>query len=234
LRLVTAESSLEVSDGAGTVSCVSLLPDDAGGVLVFAHGAGAGMHHAGMESLARALAGRGVATFRYQFPYMEKGRRFPDPLPLRLETVGAAIARAASLYPDLPLYAGGRSMGGRMSSTWVAKNPGSAVSGLVFFGFPLHPQGKPGTTRGEHLREVDVPMLFLNGTRDKLAGLDLLQPLCEGLGDRARLHVVEGADHGFHVLKRSGRNDDEVLAELARETRHFIEATSPGAAGHWP
>jgi len=224
------ESTLHVSERAGSVGCLSLVPDNATGLLVMGHGAGAGMRHRGMETLAQSLAQHGVATFRYQFPYMEKGRRFPDPLPVRLKTVEAAVAAAARLHPRLPLFAGGRSMGGRMSSTWLAENPGSPVRGLVFYGFPLHPAGKPGTTRGRHLAEIDVPMLFLSGTRDKLAGLDLLEPLCEGFSDRARLHIVEGADHGFHVLKRSGRNDEEVLEELALETRRFIATTSPGGA----
>lgn len=208
------------------VAQLSLIPPDACGLLILGHGAGAGMRHAGMESLARALAARGVATLRFQFPYMDLGRRFPDPLPVRLRTVGAIVERAAELDLGLPVFAGGRSMGGRMCSTWVAENPRSPLRGLVFYGFPLHPAGKPGTQRGRELERVDLPMLFLQGTRDKLAALDLLEPLCSRLGARAALHVVEGADHGFHVLKRSGRSDDDVLDELARQTRRFIVAAS--------
>ncbi len=217
------DGTFEVSKEAGQVSCLSLVPEKAIALLVMGHGAGAGMHHPGMETVATTLANQGVATFRYQFPYMEQGRRFPDPLPLRLATVGAAIDAAARLHPTLPLLAGGRSMGGRTSSTWVARNPGSPLAGLVFFGFPLHPPGKPGTTRARHLGDVDVPMLFLQGTRDKLAELALLEPVCGALGARAQLHVVEGADHSFHVLKRSGRTDEHVMKELATTTRRFVE-----------
>lgn len=220
--LKAVPGTFEVS-AAGKVSCLSLVPEEAIALLVMGHGAAAGMHHRGMETLAAALAARGVATFRYQFPYMEQGRRFPDPLPLRLATVGAAIGAATRLHPALPPLAGGRSMGGRMSSTWVAANPGSALGGLVFFGFPLHPPAKPGTTRARHLDDVDVPMLFLQGTRDKLADLTLLEPVCGALGSRAQLHVIEGADHSFHVLKRSGRTDGDVVEELAVATRRFVE-----------
>ena len=219
----TIAGKLDVSERSGTVSCLTLIPAAPCGLLVLGHGAGAGMRHVGMESLALALARENVATFRYQFPYMERGRRFPDPLVTRLTTVAAAVDRCARAHRGLSLFAGGRSMGGRMASTWSAQNPSSGLRGLVFFGFPLHPAGKPGTARGAHLEDVDVPMLFLQGTRDKLATLDLLEPLCGSLGERARLHVVEGADHGFHVLKRSGRTADDVMDELAVETRRFIE-----------
>ena len=209
--------------GAGAVSCLSVVPEDAIALLVMGHGAGAGMRHAGMEALATVLAAHGVATFRYQFPYMEQGRRFPDPLPLRLATVGAAIEAAARHHPGLPLLAGGRSMGGRMSSTWAAENPGSALIGLVFFAFPLHPPGKPGTARARHLNDLDIPMLFLQGTRDKLARLSLLEPACGALGARAQLHIVDGADHSFHVLQSSGRTNEDVQQELAVATRRFVE-----------
>ena len=215
--------SFEVSKKAGTVSCLSLIPDDAVALLVMGHGAAAGMHHRAMQSMAVALAAHGVATFRYQFPYMEKRRRMPDPLPTRIDTVGAAVETAARMHPSLTLLAGGRSMGGRMSSTWVAGNPGAPPVGLVFFGFPLHPPGKPGTKRARHLDDVGIPMLFLQGTRDVLGSPALLEPVCRALGENATLHVVEGADHSFHVLKRSGRTDDEVLEELAVTTRRFVD-----------
>ncbi len=223
MTLRTVPGTFEVTAEAGKVSCLSLVPKKPIALLVMGHGASAGMHHPGMETVATTLANQGVATFRYQFPYMEHGRGFPDPLPLRLDTVGAAIDAATRLHPALPLLAGGRSMGGRMSSTWVARNPGSPLAGLVFFGFPLHPPGKPGTTRARHLGDVDVPMLFLQGTRDKLAELALLEPVCGALGAKARLHIVEGADHSFHVLKRSGRTEEDVLKELAVSTRRFVE-----------
>ena len=214
--------TFEVS-ATGKLSCLSLVPKKAIALLVMGHGATAGMHHRGMESVAARLADHDVATFRYQFPYMEQGRRFPDPLPLRLATIAAAIDAAARLHPALPLLAGGRSMGGRMSSMWVAANPGSPLAGLVFFGFPLHPAGKPGITRARHLDDVGVPMLFLQGTRDKLAELALLEPVCAALGAKAQLHIVEGADHSFQVLKRSGRTDENVVQELAVATRRFVE-----------
>ncbi len=221
--MTAVAGTFEVTAEAGKVSCLSLVPERAIALLVMGHGAGAGMRHPGMETIAAALANQDIATFRYQFPYMERGRRFPDPLPLRLATVGAAIEAAARFHPALPLLAGGRSMGGRMSSTWVAGNPGSTLAGLVFFAFPLHPPGKPGTARARHLNDLDIPMLFLQGTRDKLAELSLIEPACGALGARAQLHIVEGADHSFHVLKRSGRTDEEVLDEVAVATRRFAE-----------
>jgi predicted alpha/beta-hydrolase family hydrolase len=174
------------------------------------------MEHRFMEAASACLAGHGIATLRYQFPYMEAGSRRPDVRATLLATVRAAAALAAATAPDLPLFAGGKSMGGRMTSLAAAEAPLAGVRGLVFFGFPLHPAGRPSIERAGHLARVTVPMLFLQGTRDQLAEIDLLRPVCAGLGDRATLHVVEGADHSFHMLKRSGRSDQEVLAELAR------------------
>jgi predicted alpha/beta-hydrolase family hydrolase len=198
-------------------------PNVAGRLLVLAHGAGAGMRHAFMEHLAQALANVELATFRYEFPYMHDGRGRPDSPPVLSATVRAAIATAIDLAPDLPLLAGGKSLGGRMTSQTLSDPaaPGSdhlmtRVCGLVFFGFPLHPPGRPGTKRAEHLARVGVPMLFLQGTRDSLADLTLLRPVCTSLGSRATLHVVDTADHSFHVLKRSGTTDADVLHDLAR------------------
>lgn len=193
--------------------------------LVFAHGAGAGIDHPFMTALPEALAHHGVATMTYHFPYMEAGRRRPDRRAVLVETVRAAVERARALDPDRPLFAGGKSMGGRMTSHAQALEPLPGVEGIVFVGFPLHPAGKPGTDRADHLDDVGLPMLFLQGTRDRLAGLDLLTPVVDRLGDRAVLHVVEGADHGFHVLKRSGRGEDEVLEELARATASWCSGT---------
>lgn len=198
-------------------------------MLVIGHGAGAGMRHAFMDAVVRRLADRGVATFRYQFPYMEKGRRRPDPRPILLATVRAAVATARARTPDLPLFAGGKSMGGRMTSMAAAQTPLEDVRGIVFLGFPLHPVGRPASERAAHLSMVSVPMLFLNGTRDKLAELELLEPVCDNLGSSARLRVIDAADHSFHVLKRSGRTDDEVLDELADETARFVGGTVDGA-----
>ena len=203
------------TESRGEVGALLCRPPEARALLLLAHGAGAGMQHAFMEALAGGLAGEGVATLRYQFLYMEAGRRRPDPQPVLRKTVRSAVAEARAVAGGLPLFAGGKSMGGRMTSLAAAAEPLGDVHGLVFFGFPLHPAGKPGVERAAHLRDVTLPTCFLQGTRDKLADLDLLRPVLEDL-DGATLHVVEGADHGFHVLKRSGRTDEEVLRELAR------------------
>jgi len=200
--------------GAGNVSAVLMRPEAARACYVLAHGAGAGMRHASMEAIAMGLAERGIATLRYQFPYMEKGSKRPDPPALAQGTVRAAVAEAAVACAGLPLLAGGKSFGGRMTSQAQAKAPLEGVRGLAFFGFPLHPAGKPSAERADHLAQVKMPMLFLQGTRDALAELRLLEPLVKGLGRKATLHLVEGADHSFHVLKSSGRNDRDVLVEI--------------------
>jgi uncharacterized protein len=188
-------------------------PHDAWCLFVLAHGAGAGMRHPFLESLARALADEGVATLRYEFPYLEQGKRRIDPAPVLHARVREAVTAAAK--EQLPLFAGGKSMGGRMTSQAQALEPLPGVRGLAFVGFPLHPAGKPGTERAAHLRDVRLPMLFLQGSRDDLADLALLRPVVEALS-RATLHVVDDADHSFHVRKQSGRGDAEVLVELAR------------------
>lgn len=211
------ELRFRATDSVGDVGAVLTLPDAARSLLVFGHGAGAGMNHPFMEAAANALAAAGIGTFRYQFPYMEQGKRAPSPQPILRKTVRSAVAAAREQADDdLPLLAGGKSMGGRMTSLAAAEDPLLGVSGLVFFGFPLHAAGKPGVERGAHLTEVTVPVLFLQGTRDRLADLALLEPVVADLGARATLHRVEGADHGFHVRKRDGRTDDEVIGELAR------------------
>jgi predicted alpha/beta-hydrolase family hydrolase len=213
-------------EGAGEVSAVLTRPADARWMLVLAHGAGAGMRHAFMEALAEELVSVGVATLRYQFPYMEEGRGVPDRPKVLTATVAAAVRAAKEVAPGLPLLAGGKSMGGRMSSQAAADGFLNEVRGLVFFGFPLHPPKRPGTKRAEHLSKVAMPMLFLQGTRDALADLRLLRPICKELGARATLQVVETADHSFHVLKKSGRNDQEVLRELAAATVAWAEKTA--------
>lgn len=205
---------IHVGDSVGSVSGLLLRPADAWVTYVLAHGAGAGMRHRFMESIAQALAERGIATLRYQFPYFESGSRRPDPPGVLEATVRAAVARAGELAPDLPIVAGGKSLGGRMTSNAMARRPLEGVLGLVFLGFPLHPPRQPGVTRAEHLDRVESPMLFLQGTRDDLADLGLMKSMCAGLGPRATLHVVEGADHSFGVLKRSGRTVAEVMEEL--------------------
>jgi len=205
------------------VSALLLRPTTARRLLVLAHGAGAGMRHPFMEKLAGELAGVGVTTLRYQFPYMEGRRRVPDAPAVLMATVVAAVRAAAEAAPDLPLLAGGKSMGGRMTSQAAAQRPLEGVRGLVFFGFPLHPPNQPGTKRAEHLAKVAIPMLFLQGTRDTLADLTLLRPVCTKLGSRATLHVIETADHSFHVLKKSGRSDPEVLRELAEKAASWAD-----------
>jgi predicted alpha/beta-hydrolase family hydrolase len=199
--------------GDGHVSGLSARPNDAKALYLFAHGAGVGMRHASMESNAQGLADRGIATLRYQFPYMEKGSGRPDPPRIAHAAVRAAAAKAAELAPDLPQFAGGRSFGGRMTSQAQADAPLPGVRGLAFLGFPLHPAGKPGIERAEHLTRVTVPMLFVSGTRDALAELDLLRPVVAELGKRATLHLVNDADHSLHVPARSGRTAAEAQAE---------------------
>jgi len=203
-----------------------LRPPDARALLVLAHGAGAGMRHPFLQHVAEALAAEGLATLRYQFPYMDAGGRRPDPPAVAEAAVCVAVGKARALAPDLPLFAGGKSFGGRMTSSAQAHAPLEGVRGLVFFGFPLHPAGRPATARAAHLERILVPMLFLQGTRDALAVLDLMRPVCDHLGGRATLHVVDGADHSFAVLKRSGRTNAEVLRELAATVSAWTSRTA--------
>jgi len=210
-------------EGAGEVSAILMRPADARWLLVLAHGAGAGMTHPFLEKLAWELASVGVATFRYQFPYMEERRRVPDAPVVATATVASAVRAAAKAAAGLPLFAGGKSFGGRMSSQAASLGLLDGVKGLAFFGFPLHPPNKPGTKRAEHLAKVQIPMLFLQGTRDTLADLKLLRPICADLGARATLHTIETADHSFHVLKSSGKTDADVLRELAQATASWAE-----------
>jgi hypothetical protein len=206
---------ITVGDRLGRVSGLLTRPDDARALYLLAHGAGAGMRHRFMDAIASALAERGIASLRYQFPYSEAGARRPDPPAVLEATVRAAVAAAAEVAPGLPIIAGGKSMGGRMTSGAAARAPLAGVAGLVFLGFPLHRPKQPSEERAAHLSQVTVPMLFLQGTRDDLADLGLITGVCARLGSLATLHVVEGADHAFEVLKRSGRTDAEVLRELA-------------------
>src|SRR5882757_4324134 len=211
---MTAEKLKLDLGNTASVSALLLRPDGARACFVFAHGAGAGMSHPSMEAIATGLGERGIATLRYQFPYMENGSRRPDAPAVAHATVRAAVAEAARSCAGLPLIAGGRSFGGRMTSQAQAIAPLAGVRGLAFFGFPLHPAGKPSTARAAHLSELKVPMLFLQGTRDMLAELALLEPMVKGLGSLASLHLVQHADHSFHVPARSGRNDREVMGEV--------------------
>jgi hypothetical protein len=214
--------------GAGeNVSGLWLQPSKARACLALAHGAGAGMAHRSMAALAEGLAERDMATLRYQFPYMEKGSRRPDPPAITHAAVRAACAKAAELAGKLPLYAGGRSFGGRMTSQAQAAQPLPGVRGLVFFAFPLHPAGKPAVDRADHLAKVAIPMLFLQGSRDALAELKLLEPVVGALGRRAKLILAPDADHSFHVPAKSGRNDKDVLMALLDEASAWMK-TQPG------
>ena len=210
------------------VSGLLRTPPHARACYVLAHGAGAGMTHRFMAATADGLAARGIATLRYQFPYMERGSKRPDPPKIAQATVRAAVAAAQVALPKLPLVAGGKSFGGRMTSHAQAAAPLPGVRGLAFLGFPLHPAGRPSAERGEHLFDVHVPMLFLQGTRDTLAALDELQPLCKKLGRRATLKLFADADHSFHVPARSGRKDAEVFGELLDVLTNWIDGAIGG------
>jgi hypothetical protein len=209
------KEELRFAAPSGGLSALAVRPAAAHAQLVLAHGAGAGMRHAFLEALAEALAERGVATLRFQFPWLERGEHRPDPPPVAQAAVVAAVAEAARREPALPLFAGGKSYGGRMTSQAAAEGSLPSVRGLVFVGFPLHPAGKPGVARAAHLARVEQPMLFLQGTRDALADLALLRGVIAPLGPRAELHLEDDADHAFHVRKRSGRSDADVVHSLA-------------------
>jgi len=198
-------------------------PPRARACYVLAHGAGAGMAHPFMAAVAAGLAERGIATLRYQFPYMERGSKRPDPPQLAQAAVRAAVGEAQRLVPGLPLFAGGKSFGGRMTSQAQAAVPLPDVRGLIFVGFPLHPAGRPSRDRAEHLFDVRVPMLFLQGSRDTLAALDELRPVCQALGSRATLQVFADADHSFHVPARSGHNDAQVRGEMLDALAAWID-----------
>ena len=207
---------------AHRVSALSIVPPTARACYVFAHGAGAGMAHPFMQAIAERLAQAGIATLRFQFPYMERGSRRPDPPALCHATVRAAVAEASRMSPELPLIAGGRSFGGRMSSQAQAISPLPRVVGLAFLGFPLHPAGKPSEQRAQHLFDIHLPMLFLQGDRDELASLALLQSLIARLAERATLRLIEGADHSYKVPARTGRRATQINDELAGALSDWI------------
>ena len=219
---MTQRLKLDV-ENAASVSALLLRPESARACFVFAHGAGAGMSHPFMETVAAGLSDRGIATLRYQFPYMEKGSKRPDAPAVAHAAVRAAVNEAARCCPGLPLIAGGKSFGGRMTSQAQAIAPLPGVRGLAFLGFPLHPPDKPSALRAEHLSEISIPMLFLQGTRDSFAEMNLLEPVVKGLGDVASLHLVQEADHSLHVPARSGRNDREVMNEVLDALSAWID-----------
>ena len=224
MKMKAEAEPVTISVGEGSVSALLIHPPKAIAIYVLAHGAGAGMIHPFLAQMSTLLAERHVATLRYQFPYMERGSKRPDSPKVAEATVAAAVAEAAERAPGLPLFAGGKSFGGRMTSGAVAHGLVPEVRGLIFLGFPLHPPGAPADTRGDHLAGVGVPMLFLQGTRDEFADLALLKPLVARLGRRATLHLVEGGDHSFKVPASVGRKPAEVMAELADTASAFIAA----------
>jgi uncharacterized protein len=219
----TERVGIAVSEGL-RVSGLLQAPPRARACYVLAHGAGAGMEHPFMAMVAAKLARRGIATLRYQFPYIERGTKRPDPPQLTHATVRAAVVEAQRLVPDLPLLAGGKSFGGRMTSQAQAAAPLPGVRGLIFLGFPLHPAGRPSADRAKHLFDVHIPLLFLQGSRDSLAALDELRPVCKALGARATLKVFADADHSFHVPARSGRDDAQVRGEMLDALAAWIDA----------
>lgn len=225
-KTVTAEINQQTLfinvDEARRVSGLLELPSGAGACYVLAHGAGAGMTHPFMDGVAKELAQRSTATLRYQFPYMEQRSKRPDPPKLAHATVRAAVIEASRLLPEVALFAGGKSFGGRMTSQAQAAAPLPGVKGLIFLGFPLHPPGRPSTERAAHLFDVQIPMLFLQGTRDEFADLQLLQPMVEQLGARSTLQLFQDADHSFHVPGRTGRTDAQVRSELLNAVTDWI------------
>jgi uncharacterized protein len=223
VQTAEAEPVVMAVDDATRVSALLLAPARARACYVLAHGAGAGMNHPFMAAVAQELAERGIATLRYQFPYMEKGGKRPDPPKLAHATVRAAVAETARHLPKLPLIAGGKSFGGRMTSQAQAITPLPNVRALAFLGFPLHPAKQPSSERGKHLFDVELPMLFLQGTRDTLADLDQLKPLCQSLGERATLTLFQDADHSFHVPARSGRTDPQVRSDVLDALAAWID-----------
>jgi predicted alpha/beta-hydrolase family hydrolase len=218
--MVEEELRFVATPEKGSVSALLVRPEGASHLLVLGHGASTTMRHATLRAIAAALADARISTFRYNFPYAENGKG-RDTQDVCTQTVRAAVAAAREKVPSLPLLAGGHSFGGRMTSTAASEEPLDGVHGLVFFSFPLHQPGKPETKRAEHLAAVMVPMLFLSGTRDELAEMELLRPVCEGLGVRATLHAVDTADHGYKVLKRSRTSKEDVFAEMARVIREW-------------
>jgi len=229
-----AEPVAIVGDDGVRVSGLLQMPRDARACYVLAHGAGAGMRHPFMAAVAAELAERGIATLRYQFPYMENRARRPDPPQVAQATVRAAAAAALQLLPELPLIAGGKSFGGRMTSQAQAKAPLQGVRGLAFIGFPLHPPGRPSQERAKHLFDVEIPMLLLQGARDALASLDQLEPVCQALGSRTTLQLFAEADHSFHVPARSGRTDAQIRGEMLDALAAWIDrlaGAGPKAGG---
>jgi uncharacterized protein len=225
-QLTKKSLKIKVSADIGSVSALFYSPAKAQQVLVFAHGAGAGMKNKFMEQVSLYLVEYGIATLRFNFPYMEKGKKVPDTKPVCTATIKAAVEKASKLYPKPPIFAGGKSFGGRMTSTAASEGLLPNVTGIIFFGFPLHPPGKPSNDRAEHLYKVTIPMLFLQGSRDALASLDLLKPVIKKIGGKAKLFNIDGGDHSFHVSKEYGLKDSEVIEMLCKEIKRWMELLS--------
>ena len=218
----TESGSFEASSSSGQVTGILVKPENPDSLLVLAHGAGAGIHHPWMNTVSAKLAAQGIATFRYQFPYMEQGRKTPGPPAIAMATVRSAVAEAGRLAPGIPLFAGGKSYGGRMTSSAEAKEHLEGLEGIVFFGFPLHAPGRPSNDRAEHLYQVGLPMLFLQGTRDSLADLEYLRPVVSRIGGKASLEIIEGGDHSFRVPKKQNKGEEEVLEGLAASVKKWL------------
>ncbi len=223
VKLIKKSPRIKVSKTIGDVSALFYSPAGPEQVLVFAHGAGAGMKNKFMEQVSLCLAEHEIATLRFNFPYMEKGKNVPDTKPVCAAAISAAVEKASKLCPKLPLFAGGKSFGGRMTSTAASEGLLENVNGIIFFGFPLHPPGKPSNERAEHLYKVNIPMLFLQGSRDALASLDLLKPVINKLGKNAELFLIKGADHSFHCSKEYGFKDNEVIEMMCKEIKRWME-----------
>ena len=224
-KLTKKSLRINVSESIGDVSALFYSPVKPESILVFAHGAGVGMVNKFMEQVSLSLAEKGIATLRFNFPYMEKGKKVPDTKPVSCAAVSAAVKKASSLNPKIPLFAGGKSFGGRMTSTAASEGMLQDAKGIVFFGFPLHAPGRPSNDRAEHLYKVNIPMLFLQGTRDSLASLDLLKPVCKKIGRKAELFIIDGADHSFHVPKEKKMSDSEVIELACVVVKRWMDET---------
>ena len=222
-KLTKKSLHIKISKTIGEVSALLYSPGDAEYIMTYAHGAGAGINNKFMEQASIGLADEGIATLRFNFPYMESGRKVPDTKPVCFAAIKAAAEKAEKLYPELPLFAGGKSFGGRMTSTAASESMIENVKGIIFFGFPLHAPGKPSNERAEHLYKVRQPMLFLQGSRDALASLDLLRPVCKKIGKKAELFIIEGADHSFHVPKNNELNDSDVLKLMCARVKTWMD-----------
>lgn len=216
--------SINISDKIGDVSGLFYSPDKPKSVIVFAHGAGAGMKAIFMEAVSLALAEREIAILRFNFPYIENGKKIPDPKPVATATVAAAVQKAVKLCPNIPVFGSGKSFGGRMTSTAASEGLVPELKGIIFFGFPLHAPGKPSNERAEHLYRVNIPMLFLQGTRDALATMELLKPVIKKIGKKAELFIINGADHSFHIPKDYKMKDSEALEIMCDEVKRWMES----------